>query len=319
MSPLVSVVIPTTRRHDLVLRALRSVLAQTYAALEIIVVIDGPNPATTLALAGCADPRLRVLHTADCYGAGAARNLAALSARGTWLAFLDDDDEWLPDKIELQLAAAAGREVLVSCRSRVVTPGGTDVWPRTLYDGRIPVDEYLFDRRSLFRGDGHIGTSSFLLPATLFARSGFSTDRQNEDTTLLLRVTKQAGAAIVMLPDTLVVLYKEEARESLGSRYDWREMLRWVDGMGPLVTRRAYSGFCLVYLGSGAASRFDVVGFAVLLRRAFTRGAPSPLQLLSFASFWVVPAGLRRRLRQWLLAKRGDAAVLPLVPKAAAK
>jgi hypothetical protein len=43
------------------------------------------------------------------------------------------------------------------------------------------------------------------------------------------------------------------------------------------------------------------------------------LQLLSFASFWVVPAGLRRRLRQWLLAKRGDAAVLPLVPKAAAK
>jgi glycosyltransferase involved in cell wall biosynthesis len=297
MTPLVSVVIPTAQRPALVGRALRSVLGQTHAALDVIVVIDGVDPDTVLALAAFTDVRLRVLQTAEPYGAGAVRNLAAQMARGDWIAFLDDDDEWLPGKIERQLAAADGREVLVSCRSRVVTARGADIWPRRVYDGRMPVDEYLFDRRSLFRGESHIGTSTFLMPAGLFARTGFSTDRQNEDTTLLLRVTKLEGAAILMVPDTLVVLHKEEARASLGNRFDWREMLGWVDGMGPLVTKRAYSGFCLIYLGSQAARRGDLAGFVTLLRRAFARGAPTAMQLLPFFAFWLIPGGLRRWVR----------------------
>ncbi len=298
-APLVTVVIPTTRRPDLVLRALASVLTQTHAALDVVVVVDGPNPATTSALATVADPRLRVMQTPCPAGAGAARNAAAVTARGEWIAFLDDDDEWLPQKIERQLAAAAGREVLVSCRSRVHTPRGVEVWPRTLYRGQMPVDEYLFDRRTLFRGDAHVGTSSFLLPTALFARTQFSTDRQNEDTTLLLRVTKAAGAEIVMAPDTLVVLYKEEGRESLGSRFDWREMLRWADRNRGHLTRRAYSGFCLIYLGSQAARRADYPAFPTLLRRAFVHGAPTPWQVLPFLAFWVLPFGLRQRVRAW--------------------
>ncbi len=159
------------------------------------------------------------------------------------------------------------------------------------------MDEYLFDRRTPFRGDAHVGTSTFLLPTALFARTGFSTDRQNEDTTLLLRVTKQAGAAIVMVPEPLVILYKEEARDSLGSRFDWREMLGWLDAMGGLVTRRAYSGFCLIYLGSQAARRGDLRAFPVLLARAFARGTPRAMHVLPFLAFWIIPRGLRQRLR----------------------
>ncbi len=295
--PLVTVVIPTRRRPELVQRALRSVLAQTHTALDVVVVIDGPDPATDEALRNWPDERVRVLQNPAPIGAGAARNRAALEAKGAWIAFLDDDDEWLPDKLARQLAAAARREVLVTCRSLVRTPAGEELWPRTLYENQVPVDEYLFDRRTPFRGDAHVGTSTVLLPTSLFARTQFSTDRQNEDTTLLLRVTKQAGAAVVMVPEPLVVLYKEEARESLGSRFDWREMLRWADGMGALVTRRAYSGFCLIYLGSQAARRRDWRAFPVLLGCAFTRGAPRPMHVLPFLAFWVVPPGLRQRLR----------------------
>ena len=298
--PLVTVVIPTTRRPDLVQRALASVFAQTYAALDVVVVIDGPNPATAAALAAISDPRLRVVQTPQARGAGAARNFAAATARGEWIAFLDDDDEWLPAKIERQLAAAAGREVLVSCRSLVHTQRATETWPRTLYCGQWPVDEYLFDRRTLFRGDAHVGTSSFLLPTALFARTQFSTDRQNEDTTLLLRVTKAAGAAIVMVPDTLVVLYKEEGRESLGSRFDWREMLAWADTNRAHLTRRAYSGFCLIYLGSQAARRADYAAMPILLGRAYAHGAPTLRQMLPYLAFWLLPFGLRQRLRGWL-------------------
>src|SRR6185369_15668619 len=109
--PDVSVVIPTLNRPDLAVRAVHSALAQTHAALEVIVVVDGPDPATEAALAQVADPRLRVLVLAERGKAPNARNQGALAAAGRWTALLDDDDEWLPTKIEtqLRLAATAGK------------------------------------------------------------------------------------------------------------------------------------------------------------------------------------------------------------------
>jgi glycosyltransferase involved in cell wall biosynthesis len=299
--PIVSVVIPTTRRHDLVQRALRSVFAQTVRDIEVIVVIDGPNPETVAVLGRLDDPRLRILQNERSLGAGGARNRAAAEAKGDWIAFLDDDDEWLPEKLEKQLAmASVGDCVLVSCRSRIQTPKGAYVWPRTLYDSAMPVDEYLFDRRTFFRGDGYIQTSSFMVPAKVFAQSRFGDTRQQEDTTLLLRITKQLGGKIVMCPDTLVVLYRDEQRETLGSDFVWPDMLKWIDSMGPMITRRAYAGFCLIYLGSRAAEQRDYAGFRFLLTRAFRKGSPTPMQLLPFLSFWLLPAHFRRQVRAWL-------------------
>jgi glycosyltransferase involved in cell wall biosynthesis len=76
-------------------------------------------------------------------------------ATNEWIAFLDDDDEWLPNKLERQIAFASGRTLaLVSCLSRVVTPTATYVLPEVIYDNSAPIDEYLFDRRSLVQGFG---------------------------------------------------------------------------------------------------------------------------------------------------------------------
>src|SRR6185437_10035805 len=97
--PDVSVVIPTLHRPDLAVRAVRSALAQTHAALEVIVVVDGPDPGTEAALGRITDPRLRVLVLAERGKAPNARNQGALAATGRWTALLDDDDEWLPNKI----------------------------------------------------------------------------------------------------------------------------------------------------------------------------------------------------------------------------
>ncbi len=307
--PRVSVIIPTTRRRDLVQRALHSVASQTIADLEIIVVVDGPNPDTVAALRDIDEPRLRIIENASSQGAGAARNRGAAAATGAWVAFLDDDDVWAADKLERQLAAAGAAPALVSCRTRVVTPHRTYVWPRSLYDGRMTVDEYLFGRRSLFHGDAHVDTSSLLLPTELFRRTQFGTTRHQEDTTLLLRVTRQAGVPLLMLPDVLMTAYREDdARDSLGDRYDWRQMLHWADATAALLSRRAYSGFCLIYLGSQAARRGDYAGFPTLLARAVRRGDPTALQLLLFVTFWVTPAGLRRKLRARLSRGRGDRA-----------
>ena len=149
---LVSVVIPTLNRPKLLLRAIDSVLRQTHQEIEVIVVVDRPDPDTVSAVRSVNDPRLQLIVNPHPLTAAGARNTGADHATGEWIAFLDDDDEWLPNKLERQIAFASGRApALVSCLSRVVTPTATYVWPQVIYDNSGPIDEYLFDRRSLFR------------------------------------------------------------------------------------------------------------------------------------------------------------------------
>ena len=103
--PLVTAVIPTRNRPELVKRAVTSALEQTYSQLEIIVVIDGPDSETAHALASFDPARLRILCLPESVGGGEARNVGVRWARGEWIAFLDDDDEWKPRRIEKQISA----------------------------------------------------------------------------------------------------------------------------------------------------------------------------------------------------------------------
>src|SRR5437764_416053 len=110
--PELSVVIPTAGRPALVVRAVGSVLAQTLRDLEVIVVVDGLDPPSEAALAALADPRLRMIVNPRSVGPGEARNVGVAAARAPWVAFLDDDDEWLPEKAARQLAAAGEPETI---------------------------------------------------------------------------------------------------------------------------------------------------------------------------------------------------------------
>lgn len=100
---LVTVVIPTHNRSDLLPRAIRSVLGQTYKNLECIVVDDASNDSTEQVVREFEDNRLIYLRHETSLHASAARNSGIKKARGEFLAFLDDDDEWLPQKLEKQL------------------------------------------------------------------------------------------------------------------------------------------------------------------------------------------------------------------------
>ena len=118
--PLISVVIPTHDRRDLVREAVASVLAQGFTDFELIVVDDGSGDDTVEVLGrSFDDPRLSLLRQ-DNAGASAARNRGAGRARGKWLAFLDSDDTWLPEKLEAQLAALTGRPEVPACYTEEV-------------------------------------------------------------------------------------------------------------------------------------------------------------------------------------------------------
>lgn len=103
-APLVSVVIATYRRAALVPRAIRSVLDQTVASLEVIVVDDASPDDTERAVNAIDDARIRYIRHELNRGLPASRNTGMRLARGEFIAFLDDDDEWFPTKIETQVA-----------------------------------------------------------------------------------------------------------------------------------------------------------------------------------------------------------------------
>lgn len=107
-APLVSVVIPTYERPDLLGDAVKSALDQTYESIEILVVNDGSaTPAETAVADITALPKtdMTFLRHNENRGANAARNTGAKAANGDLVAFLDDDDYWHPEKIERQVTA----------------------------------------------------------------------------------------------------------------------------------------------------------------------------------------------------------------------
>jgi glycosyltransferase involved in cell wall biosynthesis len=99
--PLVSVIIPTFNRAWILLEAIESVLSQTFENYELIVVDDGSTDNTRLLLKACKD--IRVVSQEN-KGVSAARNRGIEAATGDYLAFLDSDDLWLPEKLDLQMA-----------------------------------------------------------------------------------------------------------------------------------------------------------------------------------------------------------------------
>ena len=86
---LVTAVIPTRNRPELLLRAIASVLAQNCEQIEIVVVIDGPDATTEAALRAKANGRLRVIALPESVGGSDARNIGVQNARTEWIAFLD--------------------------------------------------------------------------------------------------------------------------------------------------------------------------------------------------------------------------------------
>jgi glycosyltransferase involved in cell wall biosynthesis len=111
--PNISVVIPAYNRAHTVGRAIRSVLNQTYQDWELIVVDDGSVDETDRAIKQFNDKRLRYLRHHRNRGQSAAQNTALEAAHGKYIAFLDSDDEWLPEKLakEVALFEASGGEV----------------------------------------------------------------------------------------------------------------------------------------------------------------------------------------------------------------
>jgi teichuronic acid biosynthesis glycosyltransferase TuaG len=233
-SPRISVVIPTYERLEDCKRAVRSALEQELQPLEVIVCDDGSGPPTQRELEGWAadEPRLRYLRLPRNFGApAAARNLGTEHAQGDWVAFLDDDDQWVRGKLRLQAEAIArGRyDVIASDASRA---------SGAAYFGLQ--EEAEPDRAEFLRHNPIITSTAIVRREPLLAAGGFTDSALGisitgvEDYAAWLNMANR-GARFLVLPDRLVVY--EDTREQRVSRAVARQeaevaAVRWRHWLG---------------------------------------------------------------------------------------
>lgn len=199
---IISVIIPTFNRASLLERALDSVLSQTYSNWELIVVDDGSTDRTADVVSDWSarveiKQKLQFLKLPTNQGVSAARNHGAEAATGEWLAFLDSDDEWLPDRLSSQFG-------LVASRPDLRWVHGEEIWVR---NGRaVPVAPryrkhggFIFDRCV---DVCCVGTSTVLIGRELFLRAGGFRPKfvVCEDYDLWLRVAAEHEIGLVAEP-----------------------------------------------------------------------------------------------------------------------
>jgi glycosyltransferase involved in cell wall biosynthesis len=302
MNPAVSAVLTTRNRPQLVERAVRSALGQTLRDLEVIVIVDGPCPETTTILSSLADPRLSVHVMKETSGQAAAMNEGVARARGEWVAFLDDDDQWLPEKIELQLEAAK----TATCRhpvlaTRVIARGdeGEFFWPLRLPDPTEDLSEYLFCQRGLKAGEGMVLPSTTMASRELLVQHPMTEGlKRHVDLDWLLRVNHLPGVCIhYVAPERPLAIYDIGThKKRISNSADWRYSLEWARDRSKRMTRRARGAFLLVIAGSTARRAKDWRAFPFLLAEAFRFGRPNTAELTAYFLIWLLPISLRRFL-----------------------
>lgn len=178
-APQVSAIIASYNRAESLMVALESVFAQTLAPVEIFVVDDCSPKFDIFDLMRPYEARVRVLRNAKNSAVGHSRNHAVRHATGDYVAFLDDDDTWKPEKLERQLAAMGDAQMSL-CGFERVPDGTTSIWPIT----EVRLD-------MLKRGNPFCPPSGFVCKRSLFEKEQFDEAlRYGEDWDFLIRAAK---------------------------------------------------------------------------------------------------------------------------------
>ncbi len=188
-TPLVSVVIPTHNRPELLTRALESVYAQTFTDFEVIVVDDGDAPRVHDVLGEyLARPNFVYLETNKNQGGSATRNVGITHAQGKHVAFLDDDDEWLPKKLEVQVQTLRDTPEEVG----FVFCAINNIHNDTIETTPVNPDTRDYSTIALIRFNGFI-TSGLVVKRSVFDEVGMFDESlpSHQEAELMLRVTQK--------------------------------------------------------------------------------------------------------------------------------
>ena len=214
-NPAVSVIIPTYNRANLVAKAIKSVLSQTYQDFEIIVIDDGSTDNTEEIIRSFKDKRVKYIKKyKENKGSSVARNIGIKVARGKYIALLDSDDEWLPEKLDKQIKVLQSEspEVgVVYSNLCYIDENG-----KSMNKLRNPKKEgYIYE--DLF-GKNCVGTpSTVLIRKECFHQVGLFDDLLNamEDWDMWIRIAKYYRFALIKVPLVKYRLHSNQKTRNL--------------------------------------------------------------------------------------------------------
>jgi glycosyltransferase involved in cell wall biosynthesis len=274
------------------------VLRQSYSDFELIVVEDCSKDETRAVLASIEDPRLRVIYLEKNCGASVARNTGARAASGKWIAFHDSDDEWLPTKLELQMALLEGNDYVAGYCGMVIfgeldpAPGSR---PTVRYLPGVEIQDPDGDILSKLLRDSFISTQTLVVRRdTLIEEEYFDPSTPPlEDWDLAIRLARRGLIAFV---DEPLVIQRFSPDSITRSRVNAvRSRMRIIDKNLDLLSSQpsllAYHYHCI----AGAWRNLGELGIA---RRYLLKSLRlSPLAPNSWASLgFTIWLDLRRRV-----------------------
>ena len=236
----VSVIIPFFNRSSTVKRALESVIAQSHTDWECLVIDDGSSEAERNNLIRIVedfgDSRICLEHLKENTGGGAARNRGIEMASGEFIAFLDSDDEWMKDKLLIQIREAnANPGYLLSCQSLVYHGSEQGVLPQNL-NISSKVADYLFVN------NGWLQTSSFFIRREDLSNIRFDESLPRHQDYDFLFQLEEIGIRPRIVPQVLVKVHWEDL-ESSGRSNNIEISMQFLKSRKAKFTRTAASCF----------------------------------------------------------------------------
>ena len=206
MEPLVSVIIPMYNREHTIRRAIDSVRNQTYQNIEIIVVDDGSTDASVQIVENYLDNNVTLIKLSNNCGVAAARNAGMKRSQGEYIAFQDSDDEWLPDKLKIQMEFMQRESYQVVCCPHllVLDEGLTQMYPTIDKVKRIK-EEGIYQ---FLRKESDILTQTLIMKKEVMEQVGLFDESflSFEDYDYFIRISQKYDVGFIEQP--LVKIYR---------------------------------------------------------------------------------------------------------------
>lgn len=211
---LVSIIMPSYNTAAYISDSIRSILAQTYTDWELIIVDDCSTDDSVEVIRSFDDPRIILLQNAENYGAAVSRNYALREAKGRWIAFLDSDDIWVPEKLEKQLRFMTENHYAFTYTDYRTCYNGS--WMPYINIGPEHVDKRMMNRYCYF------STITVMYDREVIGLIQIKDIKKRNDYAIWLKAIEKSNA--YRLPECLSYYIKHDSSISSGSKL---KLIRW--------------------------------------------------------------------------------------------
>ena len=289
-TPFFSVVVPVYNRARQLRSAVQSVLAQSFQDFEVIVVDDGSTDSPYEVLSALSDPRIHFFGERH-QGGNEARNTGIARSRGLFIAFLDSDDQFLPEHLAEMHRVLRGTEKTVAYSPVIVDRGGGTRFikpARALVHGESVADYLMRDR-------GFIQTSGIVVPSEIARAVQYRPGLKfGQDTDFAIRLDLY-GCKFVMTRSPSVIWLDHFDPRRVSSARKGGLMVDWLQEMRSLISRKAYLGYRGWHVAKGVARTQPFTALFYYLH-ALVSGCYRPKLALAVLLQIILPTHLYRRV-----------------------